>query len=98
MAMSKAQKFVVHRLKVILHYYHLKSTNMKIFATILIVAGILMIVFRGFNVQTEKKVVDLGPVEINKKENRWVGWPTYAGAIAIAAGAVIFLTNKKQAA
>ncbi|MES1223692.1 MAG: hypothetical protein ABUT20_49815 [Bacteroidota bacterium] len=69
---------------------------MKVFATILIVAGILMIVFRGFNVQTEKKVVDLGPVEINKKENKWIGWPTYAGAIAIAAGAVMLVAGRKK--
>lgn len=75
---------------------YLKRTTMKVFATILIVAGILMIVFRGFSVQTEKKVVDLGPVEINKKENKWIGWPTYAGALAIAAGAIILVTNRKK--
>jgi len=69
---------------------------MKAFATILIVAGILMIVFRGFSVQTEKKVVDFGPVEINKKENKWIGWPTYAGALAIAAGIIVFVSNKKR--
>ncbi|MEO5593477.1 MAG: hypothetical protein ABIR15_16845 [Chitinophagaceae bacterium] len=69
---------------------------MKVLATILIVAGILMIVFRGFSVQTEKKVVDLGPVEINKKENKWIGWPTYAGALAIAAGAIILVAGKKR--
>jgi uncharacterized membrane protein len=69
---------------------------MKVPATILIIAGILMIIFRGFSVQTEKKVVDLGPVEINKKENKWIGWPTYAGAIAIAAGAFILVTNRKR--
>jgi uncharacterized membrane protein len=69
---------------------------MKVFATILIVAGILMIVFRGFSVQTEKKVVDLGPVEINKKENKWIGWPTYAGALAIAAGAIMLISNRKR--
>ncbi|MEO6314073.1 MAG: hypothetical protein ABIU63_12495 [Chitinophagaceae bacterium] len=71
---------------------------MKIFAAILIIAGIAMIAFRGFNVQTEKKVVDIGPVEINKKQNNWIGWPTWAGAIAIAAGAVILISNKKNAA
>jgi hypothetical protein len=69
---------------------------MKVPATILIIAGILMIIFRGFSVQTEKKVVDLGPVEINKKENKWIGWPTYAGAIAIAAGAFILVSNRKR--
>ncbi|HTL07125.1 MAG TPA: hypothetical protein VL307_02670 [Chitinophagaceae bacterium] len=71
---------------------------MKVLATILIVAGIAMIVFRGFSVQTEKKVVDIGPVEINKKENKWIGWPTYAGAIAIAAGVIILVSNRKDTA
>lgn len=65
-------------------------------AGILIVLGIAMIVFRGFSVQTEKKVVDLGPVEINKKENKWIGWPTYAGAIAIVAGVVLLVADKKR--
>ena len=69
---------------------------MKVLAGILIVAGIAMIIFRGFNVQTEKKVVDLGPVQINKKENKWIGWPTYTGAIAVLAGAVLLVTNKKR--
>jgi uncharacterized membrane protein len=69
---------------------------MKSLAIVLIVAGVLMIVFRGFSVQTEKKVVDLGSVEINKKENKWVGWPTYAGALAIAAGAILLVAGKKR--
>ena len=69
---------------------------MKGIAAFLIIAGIAMIIFRGFNVQTEKKVVDLGPVEINKKENKWIGWPTYAGAIAIAGGVILLLANKKK--
>ena len=69
---------------------------MKVIAGILIVAGIAMIVFRGFNVQTEKKVVDLGPVEINKKQHNWIGWPTYAVAIAVGAGIVLLIANKKK--
>ena len=43
---------------------------MKTLGIILIVAGIAMIVIKGFSVRTEKKVVDIGPVEINKKEKR----------------------------
>jgi drug/metabolite transporter (DMT)-like permease len=71
---------------------------MKLFGIILIVIGIVMIIFRGFSVQTEKKVVDLGPVEINKKENRWIGWPTYAGGIAILAGIILVVSDKKKIA
>lgn len=69
---------------------------MKVLGTILIIAGIAMIIFRGFSFQTQKKVVDIGPVEINKKENKWVGWPTYAGGIVAIAGVVLLVAGKKK--
>lgn len=69
---------------------------MKAFGMILIVIGIAMIVVRGFSVQTEKKVVDLGPVEVNKKENRWIGWPTYAGGVIAIVGVVLVLNGRKK--
>lgn len=69
---------------------------MKTLGIILIIAGIAMILIKGFSVRTEKKVVDLGPVEINKKENKWIGWPTYAGAIVAVLGVVLVVTDKKR--
>ena len=71
---------------------------MKIFGIILIAAGILMLVFRSFSFTQEKKVVDIGPVEINKKENKTVGWPIYAGAIALVAGVVLVVADRKSKA
>jgi hypothetical protein len=69
---------------------------MKTFGLILIIAGIAMIVIRGFSVKTEKKVVDVGPLEVNKTENRWIGWPTYAGGIVAVVGLVLVLSNRKK--
>ena len=69
---------------------------MKTLGFILIVAGIVMIVIRGFSVQTEKKVVDAGPIQINKKENKWIGWPTYAGAVVAVIGVVLVATDKRR--
>ena len=69
---------------------------MKTFGIILIIAGIAMLVFRGFNIKTEEKVLDIGPVEVNKEENRWLSWPTYAGVIAIVAGIVVIAANGKK--
>jgi uncharacterized membrane protein HdeD (DUF308 family) len=69
---------------------------MKVFGIILIAAGILMFVFRGINFTTEKKVLDLGPLEINKKENKTIGWPVYAGGIAIVAGLIILVSGKSR--
>lgn len=69
---------------------------MKTFGLILIVVGIAMIVIRGFSVQTEKKVADIGPVELSKKENKWIGWPTYAGGIVAIVGVVLVLGSRKK--
>jgi hypothetical protein len=70
---------------------------MKTFGLVLIIIGIAMLLVKGFSVTTEKKVVDLGAVEINKKENKWIGWPTYAGALITAVGTVLVFTNQKKA-
>lgn len=69
---------------------------MKTAGWILIVLGIVMILVRGFTVPVKKKVLDLGPVEINKTENKWVGWPTYAGGIITLAGVVLVVANRRK--
>ncbi|CAN5764235.1 hypothetical protein BH11BAC4_BH11BAC4_12330 [soil metagenome] len=69
---------------------------MKPLGIILIVAGILMLIFRGFSFTQEKKVVDVGPLEINKKEKKSVGWPLYAGGIAVVAGIVVLVAANKK--
>ncbi|SEM62483.1 hypothetical protein SAMN04488505_105221 [Chitinophaga rupis] len=69
---------------------------MKTLGIILVIAGIAMILIRGFSVQTEKKVVDLGPVEVNKKENKWIGWPTYAGGLVAVIGVVLLVGGNKK--
>jgi drug/metabolite transporter (DMT)-like permease len=70
---------------------------MKTLGLVLIIIGIAMILVKGFSVTTEKKVVDLGPIEVNKKENKWIGWPTYAGAVIAVAGVVLVFTDRKKA-
>ncbi len=70
---------------------------MKAFGIILIIAGIAMFIVRGFSVTTEKKVIDAGPIQVNKKENKWIGWPVYAGAVAIIGGIAVLAVAKKNA-
>jgi hypothetical protein len=68
---------------------------MRTVGIVLIVLGIAMILVKGFSVTTEKNIVDVGPVKIDKKENKWIGWPTYAGVILAAAGIAFVATDKK---
>ncbi len=69
---------------------------MKALGIILIVVGIAMILLKGVNFTTEKEVVDVGPLEINKKEKKSVGWPTYAGIAVAVVGAVILVTSTRK--
>ena len=69
---------------------------MRALGIILVVLGIAMLIFRGFTVSSEKKVIDAGPIEVNKKENKWIGWPVYAGAVAIVAGLVFIASDRKK--
>ena len=69
---------------------------MKTLGIILIVIGILMFLFGNINFTRKEKVVDVGPIEITKKEKKTIEWPNYAGAVAVVAGAIILLTAGKQ--
>ncbi len=62
---------------------------------VLIVLGIIMMAYTGFNYVTTEKVVDLGPIEINKDKNHFVGWSPIVGIVLLAAGVVVLLRNKK---
>lgn len=69
---------------------------MRILGIVLVIAGILMFVFRGIDFTKKEKVVDLGPVEINKKENKSVQWPVYAGGVVVILGIVLIVVDNKK--
>jgi len=69
---------------------------MRITGVILIVLGIVLMVFSGVNFQTEKNVANIGPLEINKKENKHIGWPIYVGGIVTLAGIALAIAGKKK--
>ena len=76
--------------------YNLHVLSMKTIGIVLIVIGLAMLIVRGFSVQTEKEVIDVGPLEVNKKENKWIGWPVYAGGVAIIAGLILVAADRKR--
>jgi hypothetical protein len=69
---------------------------MKTLGMILIAVGLIMTIFTGFDIVTEKKVVDVGPLEINKEEKTPVYWNPVLGIIILAAGVIVTITAKKN--
>jgi hypothetical protein len=69
---------------------------MKNLGIVIVVIGILMTVFTGFNVFTKKKVVDLGAVEINKTEKTPIYWSPITGLVLIGIGGIVLVAGRKK--
>lgn len=70
---------------------------MKILGIVLLIIGAIMMVFTGFNIVTKEKVVDLGPLEINKEEKTPVYWSPVTGGVLMAAGILVLVVGKRKA-
>ena len=69
---------------------------MKAIGVVVLVIGILMTVFTGFNLVTKKKVVDVGPLEINKEEKTPIYWSPITDGVLIVAGIVIMVLGQRR--
>lgn len=68
---------------------------MKTLGIILMVMGLIMTLYSGFNFVTQEKVVDLGPIEITKDNDHAIAWQPYVGVGAIIIGGILFVMSRK---
>ncbi len=69
--------------------------NTKTLGIILVVIGVIMMIYTGFDYITTKNVVDAGPIQINQKEHHPVQWSPIVGGILLLGGIVIIVSGKK---
>ena len=74
----------------------LKIQIMKTTGIVLAIIGLLMIIFTGFNFKTKEKIIDAGPIEINKENSHHIDWPPILGAALLIGGVAIIATNRKK--
>lgn len=67
----------------------------KTLGAILIVLGIIGIAWGGFSFTTQKKVIDLGPIQATREKTHEIPIPPIAGAISLIAGIAILATGKR---
>jgi len=66
------------------------------FGIALVVLGILMFAYTGINFTTNKRVVDIGPIKIDKEQNHPVQWSPIVGVVLIVGGIVLVLRGRKE--
>jgi hypothetical protein len=69
---------------------------MRTTGIVLVILGIVMMIITGFNVVTKKKVVDIGPLEVNKESKTPVNWSPILGAALLIGGIAMVASDKRR--
>ena len=69
---------------------------MKIAGVLLIVLGVIALIYGGITYTTHKKVIDLGPIQAEKKETHDIPLPPILGVLAIVGGGAMLLIGGKS--
>jgi len=72
----------------------MKSSS--IVGILLIVFGILALAYQGITYTTQKKVLDIGPIQATKEEHRTIPLPPIVGGIAMVGGIALLIAGSKN--
>ena len=69
---------------------------MKALGIILLLIGTFSLAYQGFTFATQKKVVDIGPIQATKQERHTVPLPPILGALALIGGVVVLVSDRRN--
>jgi hypothetical protein len=64
---------------------------MKAAGIVLIILGIIALIYGGITYTTHKKILDVGPIQAEKKETHSIPLPPVLGVVAIVGGGALLL-------
>ena len=62
----------------------------------LLVLGIVALAYQGFTYTTQKKAVDLGPIQVTREEKHTIPLPPILGTVALVAGIALLVTGRSD--
>lgn len=67
----------------------------KVIGIILVIIGIIMIAYTGFNYITTETLVDIGPIHVEAEKNNFVKLSPIIGGVLLVGGIFFLLRGKK---
>jgi uncharacterized membrane protein HdeD (DUF308 family) len=61
----------------------------------LAVIGLIALAYQGLTYTTQKKVVDIGPIQATKEEHHTIPLPPIFGALALVGGILLVVSDKR---
>ena len=69
---------------------------MKLVGILLVILGVAALIYGGFTFTSQKKAVDLGPLQVTRTEHHSVPIPPLLGIVAIAGGGALLYFGAKE--
>jgi uncharacterized membrane protein HdeD (DUF308 family) len=66
-----------------------------ILGIMLVVLGLFALAYQGLSYTTQKKVVDIGPIQATKEEHHTIPLPPILGALALVGGIVVVISGRR---
>ncbi len=70
---------------------------MRIVGFVLVVLGLVSLLYGGITYTRREKVLDIGPIEATAEKRETVPLPPILGALALAGGIVLLVTDRRRA-
>jgi uncharacterized membrane protein len=74
---------------------HVRAITMV--GVVLIIIGVVMLAYQGFTYTTREKVLEVGPVEVQKETRKTIPLPPLIGGLALAGGIVLVIMGARRA-
>ena len=61
----------------------------------LVILGLVALAYQGLTYTTQKKVIDIGPIQATKEEHHTIPLPPILGAIALIGGIFVIVSDRR---
>jgi uncharacterized membrane protein len=72
----------------------MKSSS--IVGILLIIFGVIALAYQGITYTTQKKILDIGPIQATKEEHKTIPLPPIVGGIAMVGGIALLIAGSKN--